>query len=126
MVRYSYTKGKRKIIMTETVTKAIKEFKEQVEKTYVVNGAVPLENFWKYAQSISAIEIIEDVNENYLDDEDDENYLVLDNLVKEYGSLEQLADEIIDDDYIIPDWNSVTDFHEYAEDVISTAKELLN
>ncbi|MFZ2380299.1 hypothetical protein, partial [Leuconostoc falkenbergense] len=87
--------------------------------------AVPLEHLWSYVRATTAIEIIEDVNEYYLDDEEDENYLLFDKLVKEYGDLDQLVDEIMEDDYIIPDWNSVTDFHEYAEDVISTAKELL-
>ena len=62
---------------------------------------------------------------NYLDDEEDEDYLVLDNLVTKYGDLNPLADAIYVDDDIITDWQSITDYHEYAEDVISTAKDLL-
>ena len=57
--------------MTETVTRAIKEFKDQLKKDYVVNGTVPLDKLWQYVRSTTAIEIIEDVNENYLDDEED-------------------------------------------------------
>ena len=73
--------------------------------------------------STQAIEIIEDVNDNM--DEDDEDSYVLQKVVDEYGDLSMLVDEIEDDDYIIPDWNSNTDYHEYTSDVISTAKELL-
>lgn len=111
--------------MTEKVTKAIQEYREQLKKDYAPNGAVALKDVWKYTRFDTIMDIIDDVNSSYLDDEDDENYLVLDNLVKEYGNLDALADEIDNDDYIIPDWGSVTDYHEYAEDVISTAKDLL-
>ena len=111
--------------MTEKVTKAIQEYREQLNKDYAPNGAVALKDVWKYTRFATIIDIIEDVNENYLDDEEDENYLVLDNLVKEYGNLDALADEIDGDDYIIPDWQSNTDYHDYEADVISTAKDLL-
>ena len=112
--------------MTETVTKAIQEYREQLKKDYASNGMVALNNVWKYTRFATIMDIIEDVNVNYLDDEEDENYLVFDNLVKEYGNLDALADEIDHDDYIVADWESVTDYHDYAEDVISTAKDLLN
>lgn len=109
--------------MTETVNKAIQEFKDQLDKKYVVNNAVPLNNLWKYVRLTTAIEIIEDVNDN-LDEEEDDS-MVFDSLIKKQGNLSQLVSEIDHDDYIIPDWESNTDYHEYAEDVISTAKELL-
>ena len=111
--------------MTETVTKAIQEYREQLKKDYAPNGMVALKDVFKYSRFDTIMNIIEDVNENYLDDEEDENYLVLENLVKEYGNLATLADEINSDDYIIPDWESVTDYHDYEADVISTAKDLL-
>ena len=71
------------------------------------------------------MDVIEDVNSNYLDDVADEDGLVLDNFVKKYGNLNSLADAIDRDGYIVPDWESVTDFHDYATDVINIAKELL-
>jgi len=112
--------------MTEKVTKAIQEYREQLNKDYAPNGMIALKDVFMYNRFATIIDIIEDVNVNYLDDEEDENYLVFDNLVKEYGNLDALADEIDHDDYIVADWESVTDYHDYAEDVISTAKDLLN
>jgi len=111
--------------MTETVTKAIQEYREQLKKDYAPNGMVALKDVWKYTRFDTIMDVIEDVNSNYLDDVADEDSLVLDNFVKKYGNLNPLADAIDGDDYIVPDWESVTDFHDYAEDVISTAKDLL-
>lgn len=110
--------------MTETVTKAIQEYREQLVRDYAPNGAVALNDVWKYNRFANIMSIIEDVSYN-LDDEEDENYLVLDNLIKKYGNLDALADEIDYDDYIVPDWQSNTDYHDYEADVISTAKDLL-
>ena len=110
--------------MTETVTKAIQEYREQLKKDYAPNGMVALKNVFMYDIFDTIIDIIEDVNKNYLDDEKDEDYLVLDNLVTEYGDLNQLADAIYENDDIITDWQSITDYHEYVGDVISIAKDL--
>lgn len=107
------------------MTKAIQEYREQLIRDYAPNGAVALKDIWKYTGFATIMEIIEDVNSNYLDDIADEDCLVLDNLIRKYGNLDALADAIDGDDYIISDWESITDFHEYAEDVISTAKDLL-
>lgn len=111
--------------MTKTVTEAIQEYREQLKKNYAPNGMLSLNDVWKYTRFATIMDIVEDVNSNYLDDVADEDCLVLDNLIKKYGNLDALADEIDDDDYIVPDWESVTDFHDYAEDVISIAKDLL-
>ena len=109
--------------MTQTVDEAVQAYKAELERQYTVNGAVKKEHLWQYVNSTQAIKIIEDVNDNM--DEDDEDSDVLQKVVDEYGDLSMLVDEIEDDDYIIPDWNSNTDYHEYTSDVISTAKELL-
>jgi len=111
--------------MTETVTKAIKEYREQLKKDYAPNGTVALKDVFMYDIFDTIIDIIENVNDNYLDDEEDEDYLVIDNFVTKYGDLNPLAYAIYEDDDIITDWQSITDYHEYANDVIDIAKDLL-
>jgi len=109
--------------MTQTVNEAVQAYKAELEEDYTINGAVKKERLWEYVRFTQAIEIIEYMIDTM--DEDDDDLDVLQKVVDKYGDLSTLVDEIEDDDYIIPDWNSNTDYHEYATDVISTAQELL-
>ena len=48
--------------MTEKVTKAIQEYREQLKKDYAPNGAVALKDVFMYDIFDTIIDIIEDVN----------------------------------------------------------------
>lgn len=112
--------------MTNTVNNAIKELRKELNDKYGLSGNIPTSMVQRYLDLKSSIDIIESVNEDYLDDKDNEEYLLLDKFVKEYGDLNALVESILDDDYIIDDWNSETDCHNYASDVIKLIKELRN
>lgn len=109
--------------MTQTVNEAVQAYKAELEEDYTINGAVKKEHLWQYVNYTQAIEIIEYVND--IMDEDDDDGDVLQKVVDEYGDLSTLVDEIEDDDYIISDWNSNTEYPEYVTGVISIAQELL-
>ena len=99
---------------------AIAQATEEVAKKYVVDNAVSLDNIREYTRTITAINIIEDI----ILSEDDEVSTLADIVVKQ-GTLDSLIDNIVNDDYIIPDWNSNTEYHEYFDLVMDTAERLL-
>lgn len=103
------------------LSNAIAQANEKVSKNYVVNNAVSLDNLWKYNRTVTAIDIIEDILELAEDDE----LNTLSAIVVSKGTLDILIDNIIEDDYIIPDWNSYTDDHEYFGLVMDIAERLL-
>ena len=100
----------------ETILKA----RQELDEKYVENGAVKVSNLWYYVQYTQAIDILEDVIDNADDDDDEviDNYL--DNINKTF---DDIIEYIATDDYIIPDWNSNTDYHEYTTDVIELIKQ---
>ena len=101
--------------MTNFNTNLDKAFAKALEAEGVTikNNQIDLENVFKYTQLSDAKDILYDVVEN---SEDDNIYLVEQFNDLNAKDIYNILLSIIDDDYIIPDWYSNTDYHEYMID----------
>lgn len=91
-----------------------------------VKGLETLANMFRLVKKVNALDIIKDIiySEEYEEKENQKLTSILSSQPAEFYYT--LSNAIITDDYIIPDWGSVTDYHEYTDWTIELAEELTN
>lgn len=96
-------------------TKLEKAFTKALEAEGITikNNKIDLDRVYKYVELAEARDILYDVVEN---SEDDDIYLVEQFNNLNVKIISNILTSITDDDYILGDWNSVTDYHEYMID----------
>ena len=85
----------------------------EAEDVTIKNNKIDLDKVYKYIELAQARDILHDVVEN---SEDDNIYLVEQFNDLTINNIYNVLFNIVSDDYIIGDWNSVTDYHEYMID----------
>lgn len=94
------------------ITKA----RERIDERFVsVNDTIAKKDVFRYVKALDAWELLADVLENYQEEIGDELAGMLDNP----QFIDRILSDIEEDDYILPDWYSVTDYHEYGTDTVS-------
>lgn len=94
------------------ITKA----RERIDEQFVdVNDTVAKENVFAYVKALDALDVLTDVLENYQEEIGDELAGMLDNSLV----IDRILSDIEEDEYILPDWYSITDYHDYSTDTIS-------
>ena len=85
----------------------------EVEGVTIKNNQIDLDKVFKYTRLADARDILYDVVEN---SEDDNIYLVEQFNDLNIKIISDILFDIINDDYIMPDWYSITDYHDYLVD----------
>lgn len=94
----------------------IKKARERIyERFGEWNETIAKKDVFKYVKALDAWELLADVLENYQEEIGDDLAGMLDNP----QFIDRILSDIEDDDYILPDWYSVTDYHEYGTDTVS-------
>lgn len=94
------------------ITKA----RERIDEQFVsVNDTIAKKDVFNYVKALDALDVLTDVLENYQEEIGDELAGMLDNP----QFIDRILSDIEEDDYILPDWYSVTDYHEYGTDTVS-------
>lgn len=94
------------------ITKA----RERIDEQFVNgNDTVAKKDVFKYVKALDAWELLADVLENYQEEIGGDMLGMLNNP----QFIDRILSDIEDDDYILPDWYSVTDYHEYGTDTVS-------
>ena len=106
-----------------TIEEAIAQYEEAVEKEFVVDGKVKRSDVWKFTNLLTATEVLLAVaTEN---DDDEEAIALFEKLANTDNGVKTVAQDIVDDDYILGDWMSNTDYHEYNEWTMSIVSNIL-
>ena len=110
-----------------TIEEAIAQYEEAVEKEFVVDGKVNRSDVWTFTNLLTATEVLLAVA---TENDDDEEYVELfEKLANLEGGIKRAIYNIVYDDYILGDWMSNTDYHEYNEgtmSIVSNVVELLS
>ena len=96
-----------------TIEEAIAQYEDAIEKEFVVDGKVNRSDVWTLTKFIMATDVLSSVvTEN---DDDDEAIELFEKLANTENGVKDVVRDIVDDDYILGDWMSNTDYHEYNE-----------
>ena len=110
-----------------TIEEAIAQYEEAVEKEFVVDGKVNRSYVWTLTKFNMATDVLSSVVvEN---DDDEEAVELFEKLANTENGVKTVAQDIVDDDYILGDWLNNTDYHEYNEwvmDIVSNVVKLLS
>jgi len=96
------------------ITKA----RERIDAQFVnENGTVAKEGVFAYVKALDALDVLTDVltdvfEEGYQDKFGDGFAGMLDNP----QFIDHILSDIEEDEYILPDWHSITDYHDYDTD----------
>lgn len=94
----------------------ISKARERIDEQFVnENDTVAKKDVFNYVKALDALDVLTDVLENYQEEIGDELAGMLDNP----QFIDRILSDIEEDDYILPDWYSVTDYHEYGTDTVS-------
>ena len=85
----------------------------EVEGVTIKNNQIDLDNVYKYTRLADAREILLEVVDTSTEDDS--------GLVEQFDKLNakdiyNILSDIINDDYIVGDWYSITDYHDYLVD----------